>query len=60
MKSALGWLMNVMCLAAVFLGIWAPFGSRWQWIASAVVFLVLAAWLLGTASEERERERDER
>lgn len=55
MKRAIGWLAHAACLAAVLLSIWTPVGGRGQWIATAVVLLVLGAALLGSPSSEADR-----
>ena len=49
MKRTIGWTAHAACLAAILLAIWVPFGGRGQWIATAVVLLLLGAMLLGTA-----------
>lgn len=51
MKSTIGWLTHVACLASIFMAIWVPFGSRGQWIAMAVVLLLVGAMLLGSAEK---------
>ena len=51
MKHALGWAAHAACLAAVLLSIWLPFGGRGQWIATALVLLLLGSALLGSAEK---------
>ena len=43
MKSTIGWAAHALCLAAILLAIWVPFGGRGQWIATAVVLLLLGS-----------------
>ena len=51
MKHALGWAAHALCLASVLLSIWLPFGGRGQWIATALVLLLLGSALLGSAEK---------
>ena len=51
MKHALGWAAHALCLASVLLSIWLPFGGRGQWIATAIVLLLLGSALLGSAEK---------
>lgn len=51
MKSTIGWTAHAATLAAVLLAVWVPFGSRGQWIATAVVLLILGVMLLGSAGK---------
>lgn len=51
MKHTIGWLAHALCLAAILLAIWVPFGGRGQWIATAVVLLLLGAMLLGSTAK---------
>ena len=51
MKHALGWAAHALCLASILLSIWLPFGGRGQWIATALVLLLLGSALLGSAEK---------
>ena len=51
MKHALGWAAHALCLASVLLSIWLPFGGRGQWIATALVLLLIGSALLGSAEK---------
>lgn len=51
MKHALGWAAHALCLASILLAIWLPFGGRGQWIATAIVLLLLGAMLLGSVEK---------
>ena len=55
MKSTIGWAAHALCLAAILLAIWVPFGGRGQWIATAVVLLLLGAMLLGSPESKADR-----
>ena len=55
MKRAIGWTAHAACLAAILLAIWVPFGGRGQWIATAVVLLLLGAMLLGSSESKAAR-----
>lgn len=55
MKRTIGWMAHVACLATIFLAIWLPFGGRGQWIATAVVLLLLGAMLLGSDESKADR-----
>lgn len=55
MKRAIGWTAHAACLAAILLAIWIPFGGRGQWIATAVVLLLLGAMLLGSPESKADR-----
>lgn len=55
MKRTIGWAAHALCLAAVLLAIWVPFGGRGQWIATAVVLLLLGAMLLGSPAAKADR-----
>ena len=51
MRHALGWAAHALCLASVLLSIWLPFGGRGQWIATALVLLLIGAALLGSVEK---------
>ena len=55
MKRTIGWTAHAACLAAILLAIWVPFGGRGQWIATAVVLLLLGAMLLGSSESKAAR-----
>ena len=55
MKRTIGWTAHAACLAAILLAIWVPFGGRGQWIATAVVLLLLGAMLLGSPESKADR-----
>ena len=55
MKRTIGWTAHAACLAAILLSIWVPFGGRGQWIATAVVLLLLGAMLLGSSESKADR-----
>lgn len=55
MKRTIGWAAHAACLAAILLAIWEPFGGRGQWIATAVVLLLLGAMLLGSPESKAAR-----
>ena len=55
MKRAIGWTAHAACLAAILLAIWIPFCGRGQWIATAVVLLLLGAMLLGSPESKADR-----
>lgn len=50
MKRALGWAAHAACVLSVVMAIWVPIGGRGQWIATAVLLLLLGAMLLGSVS----------
>lgn len=52
MKHALGWVAHAACLASILLAIWVPFGGRGQWIATAIVLLLIGAVLLGSVEKQ--------
>ena len=51
MKHTIGWLAHALCLASILLAIWLPFGGRSQWIATAIVLLLIGAGLLGSTAK---------
>jgi len=55
MKHALGWAAHAACLASILLAIWLPFGGRGQWIATAIVLLLIGAMLLGSPAAKADR-----
>ena len=55
MKRTIGWTAHAACLATILLAIWVPFGGRGQWIATAVVLLLLGAVLLGSPESKADR-----
>ena len=55
MKRTIGWTAHAATLAAVLLAIWLPFGGRGQWIATAVVLLILGAMFLGSPESRADR-----
>ena len=55
MKRTIGWTAHAACLATILLAIWVPFGGRGQWIATAVVLLLLGAMLLGSPESKADR-----
>ena len=55
MKRTIGWTAHTACLAAILLSIWIPFGERGQWIATAVVLLLIGAMLLGSPESKAAR-----
>lgn len=55
MKRTIGWVAHAACLATILLAIWVPFGGRGQWIATAVVLLILGAVLLGSPAAKADR-----
>ena len=55
MKRTIGWTAHAACLMAILLAIWVPFGGRGQWIATAVVLLLLGAMLLGSPESKADR-----
>ena len=52
MKHTIGWLAHALCLASILLAIWLPFGGRSQWIATAIVLLLIGAGLLGSVEKD--------
>ena len=59
MKHTIGWTAHAATLAVILLAIWEPFGSRGQWIATAIVLLLLGAMLLGSAEKTTRAPSDE-
>ena len=55
MKHTIGWLAHALCLASILLAIWLPFGGRSQWIATAIVLLLIGAGLLGSPESKADR-----
>ena len=55
MKRTIGWTAHAACLIAILLAIWLPFGGRGQWIATAIVLLLLGAMLLDSPAAKADR-----
>lgn len=54
MKRTIGWATQAAALASIFLAIWTPFGSWWQWAATAVVLTLTGAIFLGQPGQHAE------